>query len=145
MVVILIQGRSVKQTTDGGYIINQTESYGNGNRDYWLNQNRCSKVGNRMESNVWWILDDVSSQSTNHRCWIIIAGYQKIITNGGLDVWLIKTDDQGNEEWDQTFGSDDEGNQSFWNKLRWWIYSANEMNLMVTQENVWVNQIRSTR
>jgi hypothetical protein len=38
----------------------------------------------------------------------IVVGYTGTFGNGGNDVWLIKIDSEGNEEWEKTFGGSDD-------------------------------------
>ena len=98
-------GYSVEQTNDGGYIIaGETESYGAGKDDVWLVKTNAdgivqwNKTFGGNESDVGW-----SVQQTDDNGFIIV-GYTQSCSQGESDVWLIKTDVDGNEQWTQTFG-----------------------------------------
>ena len=105
-------GRSVEQTSDGGYIIaGYTRSLGSGDYDVWLiktdsngeqqwNQTFGESKGEKGNS----------VKETSDGGYIIVGNTESVPYESGIsDVLLIKTDSQGNEEWSQSFGETEAG------------------------------------
>jgi len=99
------EGLSVQQTSDGGYIVvGYTYSYGSGKSDIWLI--KTDENGNEEWSQTFGGSKREkgnSIQQTNDGGFVIV-GYTYSFGNGQSDIWLLKTDLQGNKEWDSTFG-----------------------------------------
>ena len=101
------EGSSVQQTIDGGYIITGNTSGLNGWAEAWL-----IKVDSQGEQEWDRIFDRSDGSYIAYGKFVqqtIDGGY--IITGGqyysgfrGRDIWIIKTDSQGGEEWNRTFG-----------------------------------------
>jgi hypothetical protein len=98
-------GFEIKETTDGGYIITgYTESNSNGLFDVLLiktdangNEIWSKNIGNgNYESG--------SSVAQTYDGGFIITGFTISHGAGLRDIWLIKTDQVGNEEWNHAFG-----------------------------------------
>ena len=101
-------GYSVSQTRDGGYVVaGTTKSYGMGSEYLWLL--RTDSNGTKLWDRTFggfvsssgdgaWSVNELKDGG------YIITGYTKSFGAGAKDLWLVKTDFQGKNLWDRTFG-----------------------------------------
>ncbi|MBS4032847.1 MAG: T9SS type A sorting domain-containing protein [Ignavibacterium sp.] len=99
------EGHCVKQTTDGGYIIaGLTNSYGAGLKDFYLV--KTDSVGNLQWERTFGGANDDEAYSVlqTNDGGFIAAGVTSSFSNGGRDVFLVKTDPSGNFVWQKNLG-----------------------------------------
>ena len=99
------EGHSVRQTTDGGYIITgHTDSFGEGKEDV------CLIKTDADANEIWSRTYGGSGRDEGHSVrqttdgGYIIAGHTDSFGEGKDDVYLIKTDADGISLWSKTFG-----------------------------------------
>jgi hypothetical protein len=111
---------SVQQTTDGGYVVcGSTEREKYSDSDVWLIKTDAD--GNKlwdktfdghfsgMNISAQQTIDMASSVQQTRDDGFIICGNMHILADGGANVWLIKTDPNGNKLWDNTFSEENVG------------------------------------
>jgi hypothetical protein len=101
-------GRSVQQTSDGGYIIaGYSSSFGAGDVDAYLV--RTNGVGDTLWTKTYGGNGDDYSHSVQQTQdgGYIISGTTSSFNAGSYDVYLIRTNDIGDTLWTRTFGGSD--------------------------------------
>ena len=102
-------GYSVKQTADGGLIIvGSTDSWGNGETDIWLIKTNNEGIEEWDKTFGGGEGDWGTSVQQTADNGFIILGHTLSFGNGYYDIFMIKTDSEGNEIWVKTFGGNEE-------------------------------------
>ena len=102
------EGRCVKQTIDGGYIIaGSTSSFGAGATDLYLL--KVDSLGNPQWQKTFGgpNIDRGYSLDITSDSGFAICGYTNSFGSGGYDIYLVRTDSLGNLLWSKTFGGTD--------------------------------------
>ena len=99
-------GYFLQQTSDGGYIIvGYTNSYGAGEEDVWLL--KTDKNGDHEWNQTYGgeaLEKGHFVQQTKNGGYIITGCTESFGIDNREDIWLIKTDENGDHEWNQTYG-----------------------------------------
>jgi PKD repeat protein len=96
---------SIVQMSDGGYMIaGYTCASGAGSSDFCLI--KTDSLGNQIWLKTYGGVNDDQAHSMVQTSdgGYVLAGYTKSFGVGGSDVWLVKTDPSGNQQWNEIFG-----------------------------------------
>jgi hypothetical protein len=104
------KGKSVQQTTDGGYIVaGETSSYGAGEYDYDVYLIKTNASGDTLWTRTYggenYDKGESVQQTTDGG--YIVAGMTYFYDAGWYDVYLIKTNSLGDTLWTRTYGGAD--------------------------------------
>lgn len=96
---------SLLQIGDGGYLLaGYTESYGAGKGDFWLVKTNTAgrMLWNRTFGGAEY--DEAKSLILAADGGYVLAGVTRSYGAGVTDFWLVKTDSNGNHQWNRTYG-----------------------------------------
>jgi len=99
-------GGQTKETEDGGFvIIGSKNMIGDESNNVWII--RTNSQGDSLWTKTYGgiAFDNGTSILVNDDGGFVILGSTESYGNGDSDIWLIKTDSYGSEEWSRTYGS----------------------------------------
>jgi len=106
----LDEGKSVLQTSDGGYVLTgSTYSFGVGDHDAWLikTDSNGNEIWNKTYGGSLWDQGKSVVQTTDGG--YFITGDYTDPVQGDLELYMVKTDSEGVEEWNYIIEHDSKG------------------------------------
>jgi hypothetical protein len=97
-------GGSLVATSDGGYAIAGSWNCSSGGMDFWLIKTDAMGTAEWNMTYGGSDYDGAASLVITSDGGYAIAGYTESFGAGERDAWLVKTDADGNMEWNQTYG-----------------------------------------
>jgi hypothetical protein len=99
------EGTAVLETKSGDFMVaGWTGSFGQGGKDGWLIKTDRYGIATWQKTLGGTGNDYLLSLAATQSGGYILAGYTDSVGQGQNDLWLVKTDAEGNKEWEQTFG-----------------------------------------
>jgi len=98
-------GRSIQQTSDGGYIIAGYTGYTYHIDGYMVKTDETGNISWTSEFGNFDYYDNLQDASQTSEGGYIAVGWTGSYGAGSADIWLIKMNSEGTEEWNHTFGS----------------------------------------
>src|SRR3990170_2032629 len=106
---------SVIQTSDDGYaLVGETTSKGAGYYDFWLV--KTNSAGDVQWDKTYGGADAEVAQNivqTNEGGYVLSGGTRSFARPGDVDLWLVKTDAEGNMQWNKAYGGNNEEDWGF--------------------------------
>ncbi|MFH1010392.1 MAG: hypothetical protein V1784_04055 [bacterium] len=99
------RAQSVQQTADGGYVVTgYTGSFGAGLNDFYLV--KTNSQGDTLWTRTYGGSDEERAQAVQQTAdgGYVVAGYTGSFGAGSLDLYVVKTDSQGDTLWTRTYG-----------------------------------------
>ncbi|MFA7275056.1 MAG: T9SS type A sorting domain-containing protein [Crocinitomicaceae bacterium] len=130
------EGKAVKQTTDGGYIIAGSSENTLGP----LGPNFCLIKTNSVGDTLWaklyggsMIDECYDVQQTSDGGYIMVGKSFSFSTNGDYDVYVVKVNSQGIEQWSKTYG----GSTTNHNEIGYSIQQTSDNGFIITGETLY--------
>ena len=123
------RGKGIAQTFDKGYIVcASSSSYGAGTTDFYLL--KIDSAGKYQWQNTFGGLNIENAFCVKQTLdsGFVICGYTNSFGNGGYDAYLVKTDPQGNLQWERSYGTGD------WD-FTYWVEQTNDDGFILAGES----------
>jgi hypothetical protein len=146
-----LKGSTLTQLEDGGYVIAGSITYDSGYFKRYIQQvkpfiMRTDELGNQLWNQTFtgpledeWVTNVIRTKEGG----VAVAGYTNSYGEGDQDMWVVKTDDKGNVEWEKVVGGeeDDLTTDLLQTKDGGMILSGNTKSISSSIQKMWLGKL----